>query len=77
VYTVKVCRDGDELAGPMAQMRTWLDSKGIEPILFRMLLTRAATIFLIEFRTAPEARAFARALGGTVVLKPDRQLHAA
>jgi len=77
MYTVKVRRHGEELAGPMAQMRTWLDSKGIEPIMFRMSLTRAATIFLIEFRTAFEARAFARALGGTVVSDPNHQPHAA
>ena len=77
MHIVEVRRDGDDIAGPMAQMRTWLDAKAIQPVIFRMSLVSGATVFRVEFSTAAQARAFARALGGTVVLEPDGQPHAA
>ena len=36
MYTVEVFRGGAGLAAPMNQMRTWLDGKGIEPVIFRL-----------------------------------------
>lgn len=32
MHIVEVCREGDGLAAPMTQMRTWLDASGIENI---------------------------------------------
>ena len=65
MHIVEIHRDSDALAGPMEQMRTWLDAKGIQPTLFR--LTAQGTTFRLEFVLANEAAAFARALGGKVV----------
>jgi len=75
---VEVRRDGDDLAGPMAQMRTWLDGMGIQPTLFRMSLVPGGTLFRLEFAATREAVAFARAQGGTVTTTPtdDHQLAA-
>jgi hypothetical protein len=67
MHIVEVRRDGDGLAAPMAQMRTWLDGRGIQPTVFRMSLIPGGTIFRLEFRAANEAGAFARALGGRVI----------
>jgi hypothetical protein len=33
---VEIHRDGVDLVRPMAQMRTWLDGMGIQPLFFRM-----------------------------------------
>ena len=38
MHVVEVRRNGDGLAGPMAEMREWLDNKHIEPTLFRLSL---------------------------------------
>ena len=63
---VEIRRDGGDLVGPMAQMRTWLDGMGIQPSCFRMSLVSGGTLFRLEFAAARDAVAFARALGGTV-----------
>ena len=36
MYIVEVRRGGDDVAGPMNQMRTWLDAKRIEPVVFQL-----------------------------------------
>jgi len=71
MHIVEVCREGEGLAGPMAQMRTWLDGIGIQPLLFQMSLMAHATIFRLQFQRAREARAFARAFGGQITTEPD------
>ena len=77
MYIVEVFRGGEGLAGPMNQMRTWLDGKRIEPVVFQLLIIPAGTIFRVEFRLASEAAAFAGALDGTVLAEPgDRSLAA-
>jgi hypothetical protein len=72
MYAVEVHRDGEDLAGPMEEMRMWLDGKGIQPALFRMSIIPGGTVFRLEFAGRSEAAAFARAFGGTVV--PDHPL---
>ena len=67
MHVVEIRRDGEALAGPMEQMRTWLDAKGIKPSQFRMSLTARGTVFRLEFVLASEAAAFAQALGGVTV----------
>lgn len=38
MHIVEIRRDGDDLAGPAAQMRTFLDGIGIQPSMFRVSL---------------------------------------
>ncbi|MBV8492844.1 MAG: hypothetical protein JO162_05135 [Alphaproteobacteria bacterium] len=77
MHEVEVRRPGDDIAGPMAQMRTWLDAKAVRPAMFRMSLLPSATVFYVEFSTTREARAFARAVGGTLILESKGQTQAA
>jgi hypothetical protein len=70
VHIVDVRSSGDDLAAPLNQMRTWLDGRRIEPVVFRLSLIPGGTIFRMEFRAAGEARAFARAFGGTIISEP-------
>ena len=67
MYSVEVCRDGDDLAAPMVQMRTWLDNERIQPSVFRFSIIPAGTIFRLEFKSASGAEAFAQAFGGKVI----------
>jgi hypothetical protein len=71
MYIVEVFRGGAGLAAPMNQMRTWLDGKGIEPVIFRLSLIPGGTIFRVEFRLASAAEAFASALAGKVLVESD------
>jgi len=70
MYIVEIRREGDNLAGPIEQMRTWLDANRIEPVVFRLSLIPGGTIFRVEFRSAREAAAFARAVVGRVIVEP-------
>jgi len=70
MYIVEVRRGGDDLASPMNQMRTWLDAKRIEPVVFQLSIIPGGTVFRVEFRSASEATAFARALSGRVSVEP-------
>src|SRR5437868_13993078 len=67
MYIVEVRHDGDGLAQPLARVRTWLDRERIQPSVFRMSLVLPATIFHLEFKTASEAEAFARAFAGQLI----------
>ena len=67
MHIVEVHRDGDDLAAPMAEMRSWLDAARIQPAIFRLSLIPGSTIFRLEFKAASEAEAFARAFAGRVV----------
>ena len=40
MYIVEVRRDGDGLAEPMAQIRTWLDHERIQPNVFPVIPDR-------------------------------------
>ena len=61
MHVVEVRHDGDALAGPMAAMRDWLDAHRIEPSLFNMSIGSKSVVFRLEFHSAGEAAAFARA----------------
>ena len=67
MYVVELCQQGDGLAEPMAQIRTWLDHQQIQPSVFRLSLVPEGTVFRLEFKAASEAEAFARAFGGQVI----------
>ena len=49
MYIVEVRRDGDGLAEPLAQMRTWLDHEHIQSSVFQLSLIAGETIFRLEF----------------------------
>ena len=67
MYIVEVRHDGDGLAEPMADIRTWLDHQRIQLSVFRMSLVLGATIFHLEFKAATDAETFARAFDGQVI----------
>ena len=67
MYVVQFRHDGDGLAEPMADIRTWLDRERIQPSVFRMSLVLGATIFHLEFKAATDAETFARAFDGQVI----------
>jgi len=66
-YIVEIRRQGDALAEPMAQFRTWLDDQHIQPSVFRFSLFAGGTIFRLEFSILSEAEEFARAFAGQVI----------
>ena len=48
-HVVEVRRIGDDIAGPMGEMRTWLDVHQIEPRLFTFSVAARGVVFtLIE-----------------------------
>jgi hypothetical protein len=67
MHIVEIRRGGDDMAGPMNQMRTWLDGRSIEPVAFRMSVIPGGTVFLVELQDVREAAALARALGGKII----------
>ena len=68
MYIVEIRRkNGDGLAEPMAQFRTWLDHQRIEANVFRLSLLAEATMFRLDFKDFREAEAFALAFGGQVI----------
>ena len=67
MYVVEFRHDGDGLAEPMADIRTWLDHQRIQPSVFQLSLIPRATIFHLEFKAASDAEAFAEAFDGQVI----------
>ena len=57
----------DTLGETMQTMRTWLDHKHIEPMIFRYNFTSAGIICRVEFRDEGAASSFASAFQGVVV----------
>ena len=64
---VEVRHGGEALAGPMAEMRDWLDARRIAPKLFKMSVHSNGIVFRLEFATAADAADFAAAFHGNVV----------
>ena len=58
--------DGD-FAGQMTRMREWLDSRRVEPAVFRYDHIDSSVIIRIDFAVEDEAAAFAREFHGTLV----------
>jgi hypothetical protein len=66
MYIVEIHSDGEGLAQPMEQVRTWLDHQKIQPSVFRLSLAPGGTIFRLEFKATSDAEAFAGAFAGQV-----------
>jgi hypothetical protein len=69
-YIVEFCASGRGLVEAMADMRTWLDHKRIEPLGFRHCRDTARITFQVDFNNEPDAIDFARAFGGRMVGAP-------
>ena len=67
MYIVEIWHEGDALAEPMTQIRTWLDHEHIQPSVFRLSLLPGGTVFRLEFNIVCEAEAVARAFAGQVI----------
>jgi hypothetical protein len=67
MHIVEIRHNGDGLAEPMAQIRTWLDHQQIVPSIFRLSLVPQGTIFRLEFKILSEAEVFAEAFGGQII----------
>jgi hypothetical protein len=69
-YIVEVCVSDHGLVDSMADMRTWLDHKRIEPLGFRHCADSKRMTFQVDFNSEPEAAGFARAFGGRMIGGP-------
>jgi hypothetical protein len=67
MYAVEFFHEGDGLAEPMEQIRTWLDHEHVQPSVFRLSLMPGGTVFRVEFNAMGETEAFARAFAGEVI----------
>ena len=76
-YIVEVCMSDGGLVDAMANMRTWLDRKRIEPLGFRHCRDTARMMFQVDFNNEPDAIEFSRAFGGRMVGGPATPVAAA
>ena len=67
MYVAEIHHNGDGLAEPMEQIRTWLDHEHVQPSIFRLSLMPGGTVFRVEFNAMREAEAFLQAFGGRVI----------
>ena len=67
MYLVEVLYAGPDLAGPMAELREWLDMHQIEPSLFTMTIGSKNVIFRLQFAAAADADAVLRAFDGQTI----------
>jgi hypothetical protein len=63
-HVVEVPRIGGDIAGPMGEMRSWLDVHHLEPRLFTFSAAARGVLFRLEFEVEGDAAAFANAFGG-------------
>jgi hypothetical protein len=64
---------GMNLGAAMSQMRTWLDHRQAEPVLFEAVRLPGREIrFLIQFASASDASAFAKIFNGKVLNVPEQ-----
>lgn len=69
-YLVEVCVGDGGLVSSMAEMRTWLDHRRIEPQGFRHSCNSPRVVFHVDFNNEPDAIGFAEAFNGRVVGRP-------
>ena len=67
MYLVEVRYTGEDLAGPMAELREWLDLRQIETSLFTMHITSKSIVFRLRVSTAIDADAVLSAFGGQII----------
>jgi hypothetical protein len=69
-YIIECIAPYEHLAKDMAQMRTWLDHRGVTPVRFRALpgLPLGGSKLWIEFDDAVDANLFAQAFDGALLV---------
>jgi hypothetical protein len=70
-YLVEICIGDGALIASMAEMRTWLDHRRIEPNGFRHCRDSARILFHVDFNSEADAIEFALAFGGRVIAGPS------
>ena len=71
LYIVEVGSVGGDIGAVMSNMRTWLDHRRSQPVIFRQLAGDGIA-FRLEFTTEGEALAFVGAFGGRLICpEPD------
>ncbi len=69
VFPVEVClREKKNLAPTMEKMRTWLDHRHVEPVIFRYAFSPNGIRLQVDFAIKSEADAFCHAFDGKLLL---------
>ena len=72
MHVVEVRLRGMDIGAAMTQVRTWLDHHQAEPALFESAVVPGRGVcFLLQFRSASDALAFANAFDGRVLRVSD------
>lgn len=66
MHIVEISIPQDDLVDRMSGMRVWLDSRHVEPAVFRYRHIDSSVIFEVEFAAEKAAAAFAAEFGGRV-----------
>lgn len=68
MHMIEICVPDHDLAEKMAEMRTWLDDRRYEPLIFRYRQAHDGLVILVGFDVATDADAFAKRFGGRVAV---------
>jgi len=68
MHVVELRYDEGAVAAITGTMRRWCNAGKTEPTTFRYSLFGTATVLHVDFELEAEARAFAQAFGGTVLV---------
>ena len=72
MHVVEVGLRGMDIGAVMTRMRTWLDHHQAAPVFFESaVLPGREVYFLLQFRSASDASAFAKAFDGSVLRVSD------
>jgi hypothetical protein len=74
LYTAQVSLDADDLVAGIAEVRRWLDSRGLDPTTFHYRMGSTAVALRIEFNSMADASAFADAFDGLVPGAKDKDM---
>ena len=68
MLSVEARCDAENLVNVMARMREWLDTRRIEPDIFRHTVEGPSVTIHLQFKVESEAFAFAQAFSGQLML---------
>ncbi len=67
MYSTEIRFVAGQFVDRMNEMRTWLDSRRVEPSVFRYDHVAGGVVIRVEFAAEAEATAFAAEFGGSLV----------
>jgi len=67
LHSTEIHVGDSDLVGQMTRMREWLDSRRVEPAVFRYDHVDSSVIIRVDFAAADQAAAFAREFRGTLL----------